>query len=178
MHDGMRTSGLTHKPSLELETGLKYVSGQGEYSVNQKHLMFPTGVVYPLSKILMFGDNYFPHWLAHSGSQPFMQGTPECCVSAHRGEVRRALQATHLKWSRHHVLFSTVTSVHRGREREVEGGGSREKGREGSEQDRKRKLYLHHFDNKRWAIMHTYLLHDRACYRRNTPLQIATASRI
>ena len=63
MHDGMRTSGLTHKPSLELETGLKCVSGQGEYSVNQKHLMFPTGVVYPLSKILMFGDNYFPHWL-------------------------------------------------------------------------------------------------------------------
>ena len=39
-------------------------------------------------------------------------------MSSYRGEVRRALQATHLKWSRHHVLFSTVTSVHRERERE------------------------------------------------------------
>ena len=27
------------------------------------------------------------------------------------------------------------------------------------------------------AIMHTYLLHDRACYRRNTPLQIAIYSK-
>ena len=56
-------------------------------------------------------------------------------MSAHRGEVRRALQATHLKWSRHHVLFSTVTSVHRGREREEAEGETEREGGEGDERE-------------------------------------------
>ena len=54
-------------PLLDLESGLKCVSGQGEHSVNPKNLVFPT------RDISLFW--YLAHIsfcaIAHSGSQPF-----------------------------------------------------------------------------------------------------------